>query len=116
MTLLTETELAIKNTKHVPGHITFIGSADGVYSCSWLQFVKLADFSYDPGFGAQKVASDLVIMFSDGLVMSRHEYDGSECWSYNRPINVQIPGKPIVNLCVDQIGAIGWRTLEALNG
>lgn len=80
MNLLQETLKTIESIKKTPEQITFIGSADGKYQCDWSEFLSLADFQYDEGFGAQEVASDLVICFNDGSRLQRYEYDGSEGW------------------------------------
>lgn len=48
------------------------------------KFMKLADKWYDGGFGAQEVATDLVVVFNDGTWLERHEYDGSEWWEYKK--------------------------------
>ena len=48
------------------------------------EFLKLIDFSYDNGYGSQKIGG--VIWYKDGTWSSRREYDGSEWWAYyNQP-------------------------------
>ncbi len=83
--LLDETvEIIVKNGyKH--DDITFIGSEISGYSCSWTEFLVLANRTYDSGFGSQKVANDLIIVFNDGARMYRYEYDGSEWWEMSKP-------------------------------
>jgi len=88
MTLLNETVDKINQSGLDLDDIIFIGSKDGKYSCNWLEFETLADRDYDSGYGGQEVASDLIIAFKCGTVMSRTEYDGSEWWS------VVVPFKP----------------------
>lgn len=44
-------------------------------------FWKLADFLYDNGYGAEGVASDLLIV-GDDWFMERNSYDGAEWWEF----------------------------------
>jgi len=113
--LLNETLSAIRDSDHAVEDVKFIGSNDGKYRCTWEEFQEIADFEYDSGFGAQKVAADLVIMFFDKMMMSRFEYDGSERWEFNAPTNIDLCPKPIKHLNVADIDAVGWRTVEDLN-
>lgn len=110
--LLTETKAAIKDSGHKPADIVFIGSSDAEYRCTWAEFQKVANVQYDSGYGAQEVATDLVIRFSDGKSMWRHEYDGSEYWEYDPPANVDYskPGKPITVLAGNY-----WPSMAALH-
>lgn len=80
--LLTETLADILESGHTPADIVFIGSVKTGHRCTWEEFQTLADVEYDASFGAAKVATDLVIIFSDGTNMIRGEYDGSEWWQY----------------------------------
>jgi hypothetical protein len=82
--LLTETKKELEREGYTHEDIVFIGSRDGYYACSWEEFEKLADFSYDEGFGGQAVADDLLIRMRDGSFFARGEYDGSEWWDYWR--------------------------------
>lgn len=112
MNLLHETAEAIARSGHTPSDIVFIGSLESGHSCTWEEFAKLADIEYDDGFGAQKVATDLVIVFADGQKMWRGEYDGSEWWEFSTPSVIPADQKRVVRLVVD---GIGWRTLKELN-
>ena len=85
--LYTETVQAMKSIDKDPYDIRRIGSYDGEYECSWFEFVSLADFHYDSGYGGTEVATDLIILFTDGTWMERKEYDGSEWWQYVKPPN-----------------------------
>jgi len=108
--LLEETE------RRIPSYltVTWVGSADGKYSITWDQFKYLAkDLEYDNGYGGQEIASDLVVVLSDGSWLVRHEYDGSEEW---RRVKVPImqPGSyPIMYLVKEDST---WETLEQMNG
>jgi len=112
MNLLDETLLCIADSGHSTEDIRFIGSDDGKYVCTWGEFQKLANVDYDNGFGTQHVAQDLIIGFSDGQQMWRHEYDGSEYWNYSRPLPVAKNPKSITSLFAKS----GWETMEEING
>jgi len=114
MNLLKETIEDIKQSGHKPDDIVFIGSERSGYSCTWDEFTKLADRDYDSGFGAQKVARDLIIVFSDGTKMWRHEYDGSENWDYSSPFKMPRETKPVTNLFVPP-ERVGWMGLAEIN-
>jgi hypothetical protein len=110
--LLSETRDSIEQSGHSPEDITFGGSADAVYRMTWAEFEKLADVEYDSGYGSAEVATDLVIRFSDGKSMWRHEYDGSEGWDYDAPANVDYtaPGRS-----VDRLVGRYWPSFESLH-
>jgi hypothetical protein len=107
--LLTETREQLDRTEHAPSDVAYIGSRDG-HSCTWAEFEQLADVEYDDGYGGQEVASDLEIHFSDGGFLYRHEYDGSEGWSYVPPFVPPAETKPIVRL----VGGGLWNTIGAM--
>ena len=113
MNLLKETIDDIKNSGHKIKDISFIGSESSGHQCTWKKFTALADKNYDSGFGAQKVASDLMIAFIDGSTMVRGEYDGSESWDYSVPFTMPKDNKKIKSLFVD---GVGWEDLEEING
>ena len=50
-------------------------------SFSWEQFVALADFEYDNGFGGAEINLELKIVGSDWW-LERSDYDGSEWWDF----------------------------------
>ena len=110
--LLKETKETIDGSGHKPSDIIFIGSRTSGHSCTWEEFEKLADFEYDSGFGSQKIASDLEIIFSDGQSMRRGEYDGSEWWEFSKPFTMPQQLKE-----VHIIGGENqmWATLEEMN-
>ena len=109
MNLLKETQAAIKSSGHRPKDIIFIGSEETGHQCTWEEFQVLADQEYDAGYGAQEVARDLVIVFSDGSKMWRHEYDGSENWEYSKPFE-----RPDKSLPIHCLFGTYWPTLEEL--
>ncbi len=115
MNLLEETLKHIEMSGHTPDDIVFIGSRDSGYHCTWEEFAHLADTEYDDGFGAQKVASDLEIVFRDGGGMWRYEYDGSEGWEYHKPFVMPQEAKPITRLTVEGTERVGWCSLAELH-
>lgn len=44
------------------------------------EWLKSLDFTYDSGYGAQKLYG--ILWFSDGTWASRGEYDGKEWWEF----------------------------------
>lgn len=112
---LEETLDAIKDSGHDVDEITFIGSEESGHRCEWAEFIELANFEYDNSYGAAKIATDLVIRFTDGQKLWRGEYDGSEWWEFSTPAPpVQKNCKRIKALCVTK-NEIGWRVLADLN-
>lgn len=106
--LLTETIEDIRQSGHEPKDIVFIGSENSGHSCTWDEFTVLANIEYYNGFGAQEVASDLIVVFSDGAQMWRDEYDGSEKWAYSSPFTMPAETKPIKRLIAQDVG---WSSL-----
>ena len=110
MNLLSETLEDIKGSGHAPEDISFIGSKDGNYQCTWDEYKAISNIDYDAESREQEVASDLIIIFSD-VIMSRHEYDGSECWYFQPVFVAKENPKKIGSLC----GGM-WDTVKGLNG
>ena len=54
--LLQETIQDIEKSGHKVSDIKFIGSISSGYSCTWDEFLALADIEYDAGFGGQEIA------------------------------------------------------------
>ena len=114
MNFLEETKRAIEESGHKPVDIVFIGSEDSGHACSWQQFEALADAEYYNGFGASAVATDLIVVFSDGQKMWRGEYDGSEWWEYSSPFKMPEESHPIVSLFAGDDN-VGWVDLREVN-
>ncbi len=95
---LKETIEDIRNSGHIPEDIIFIGSVSSWHQCTWDEFIILADFEYDEGFGSQFVAEDLTVVFLDGHTMTRGEYDGSEWWQHSKPFIKPKETKKITSL------------------
>jgi len=115
MNLLSETEIAIRNSGHDEQCIIFIGSENSGHCCTWEQFKLMANQEYYAGYGAQKVATDLIIAFSDETKMWRFEYDGSECWTFSIPFNPPKVTKRI-NRLIATDKEVGWVSLSEMNG
>ena len=111
MNLLQETKKDITTSGHKIKDIIFIGSEDTGHSCTWKEFETLADKEYDSGYGGQEVATDLIIVFRDGMKMWRGEYDGSEWWNFSTPFSNPIDKQPIAELFCHS----AWETLEEIN-
>lgn len=105
MNLLEGTIYEIIHSGHTIEDIIHIGNEK--YECSWEEFVKLANIDYQEGFGGQKVAMDLMIIFKDGQVMIREEYDGDEWRQFKKEDKVY---KKISNLSGEY-----WAKLDDLN-
>ena len=110
--LLKETERILEANGKTPQDIEFIGSKRTGHSCTWGEFAVMATAEYHSGYGAQQVASDLEIVFSDGSFMNRWEYDGSEGWEYHNTFVYPEQFFPIKALFASDAGRVGWTTLE----
>ena len=65
--------------------------------------------NYDSGFGAQHVATDLVLV-GDGWWIERYEYDGSEWWEFK---TIPIEKDKVVPILYLDRGM--WDTLKEMN-
>ncbi len=114
MNLLKETQEKMAQHSLSPCDVVFVGSASGTHACSWCEFFILADVDYDAGFGAQEVASDLIIVFINGGRFVRREYDGSEGWEYIPPFVMPTASRPLATvLCPEDL--VGWRTVAEIH-
>lgn len=109
--LLIETESIIRQFSK---EVAWVGSKDGKYAMSYEDFKKIADVEYDAGYGAQEIACDLVIVFTDGTWMDRGEYDGSEWWQLHKIPTKQPNAKPFTIIKVPS-KEVGWEELETIN-
>ena len=114
--LIEETRSVLKHIGKNAVNISWVGSYDGKYAMSWFDFRnKFKDINYYAGYGAQKIASDLVIVFGDHSWLERKEYDGSEHWTYKRvPVFKGFNNFDIVD--APSVGLTGWKDLDGLNG
>lgn len=112
--LKIETQQAIELAGKDKADIAWIGGDE--FEIPQKLFWALSDVEYSDGYGAQEVAKDLVIVFSDGSYLSRGEYDGLEWWEHH-----ETPDRPterrdgIRNLTTKEAGKTGWETLADLN-
>ena len=100
--LLTETEYALRIYHKTVDDIDWIGGKDFTVSLdNFFEIAKSVD--YNPSYGCQEVATDLVIMFTDGSYLYRDEYDGAEEWAY---VHIEKPAEErhIDFLCARQKG------------
>jgi hypothetical protein len=80
---LQETVQALADRGKTPDDVQWVGSKDGEYAISWDEFAVIAeDVHYDSDYGAQEVATDIVVVGKNWW-MDRGEYDGSEWWDFH---------------------------------
>lgn len=77
--LLKETENILAQNGKTFGDVLWCGTVNEFMSVA--KFKELAAISYDDGFGAQEIATDLIVVGKD-FWLERHEYDGSEWWEF----------------------------------
>ena len=108
MNLLKETLECLKDNNKTPEDVLWVGSQDGKFAISWNEFIKLSEnFEYDAGFGAQEVASNLVVV-GDNWWLERSEYDGSESWEFKSIIKRSENSKKFKEIRM-------WGPIEELN-
>ena len=109
--LLKETIEDIKLSGHTIQDIIFIGSEDSGICCDWASYETIADIEYENGLGAQKIATDLIIVFSDGTKMWRHEHDWDEHWVYSMPFKMPEDTRPMQLVTTGGV----WEDLEDMH-
>ena len=82
--LLKETKKKLSIHNKTPKDVLWIGTKDGSEAMNWGEFVKIADFEYDNGYGEAWIYLNLVVV-GKGWWLERFEYDGSEWWEYKEP-------------------------------
>lgn len=100
-------------------NISWVGSSDGKLAMSWDDFKEnFANIEYDDGFGAQKIAEDLVVVLDDQSWLERGEYDGAEAWDFKQlpQLNSALSQSSYDVIDCDSVDKIGWKTLAELNG
>lgn len=107
--LLQETLAVMEQHGKNPSDVRWVGSEEFGYF-TWADFAEVANERYYSGFGAQEVATDLMIV-GDDWWMERGEYDGSEWWEFVRPIQ-----KPETYRKPHRVMGGMWDTLSELNG
>lgn len=121
MNLWTETIETLRVNRKEWEDVLRIGTKEGYIEKEL--FRKLArDTDYDDGYGASKVAEDLIIE-GKGFRMVRGEYDGSEWWNFIVLENF-IGNKELKNIKVLSVensnkilgnNYVGWKNLKELN-
>ena len=94
--------------------VIFIGSLESGHECTWSEFKMLSNVEYDPGYGAQEVASDLVIVFSDHSRLYRREDGGAESWEFTRAFVAPEKFLPITKLVGGAWSSVA-ETCDAVN-
>lgn len=90
MNLLQETWNELSQAGKLPEEVLWVGLASGGKVLSWGEFLMMADFEYDNGYGGANVDPGLVVVFSDGSWLERGEYDGSEWWEFKQtPVRLE---------------------------
>lgn len=117
MNLLTETTSVLKTYGKSLNDIIAVQGSD--FAITVEDFIKLADVTYNDGYGSPEVAEDLLVI-GDGWWLERATYDGSEWWEYKEyPKILPITEKNIFALTVNQsMGNVylGWGKLSEMNG
>ena len=102
--LLQETLDILKSNKKTSQDVKWIGTTEfGKFT--WEDFERLADISYDSGYGGNKITSDLVIVGKNWW-LERGEYDGAEWWEFKT-----LPKAPKINKVPFTLKT-GWRDLS----
>ena len=107
--LLKETIEVLRKYGKTENDVKWVGSKDGEYAISWEEFEKIANVEYDNGYGAAKVALDLVVV-GDDWWLERYEYDGAECWDYKEKPKMKNDAKRFSVIVGDL-----WPDLKELN-
>lgn len=105
--LLEETERFITCIIHKStDQIKYIGSANGLYCCTWDHFLTIADKNYTRGGGEDTVvATDLIIVFKDNTVMYRSmDNHYLECWDVIQVIDRLLNAKRATNVMLGHMG------------
>ena len=103
--LLNRTIQEIEDLDFTPEDIIFIGSPESSHSCSWEEFKELAGDGIDNihEYG-HAVASDLQIVFKDGTILRRWQYDDIEGWESLDPFKMPKVKKKIKTLFGPDLG------------
>lgn len=109
--LLAETIHAIVEAHQYTTTVRCVRSRDGQYAISWQEFAKIADQTYDSGYGSAEVPSDLIVEFEDGTYLYRDEYDGAEGWEYTTPLTPLEPNPKNIEKVVGKY----WPTVASLH-
>ena len=79
--LLKETEYKLAERKYTLKDIAWGCIQNKLFSAD--EFIEVAKkIDYDSGFGAQEINPTLQLTLTDGTMLIREEYDGSEWWRF----------------------------------
>ena len=106
MNLLEETIEILNDNGKTIEDIEWIGTSKHFVDKE--KALKLFDCYYNNGYGAQKVATNLLVVGKDWW-LERREYDGSEWWEFNKMLE-----KPKEELEIISVIGGMWDTLEEL--
>jgi hypothetical protein len=106
--LLQETNEILKENKKSWQEVKWVGCRD--FQIPIALFKDLANKEYDDGYGAQEVATDLLVV-GNNWWLERHEYDGSEWWEFKELPKEPIIYRPDIKKIIGEV----WKTLEELN-
>ena len=111
--LLEETIKILESNHKNKNDVMWIGN--GEYVISWTDFEKIANIEYNNGYGAQEIASDLLVVGKDWW-LERHEYDGAEGWDFKSLPQKDVKTKPFHYVKVDEKRgtSCGWATIQNL--
>jgi hypothetical protein len=105
--LLKETKEILENNNYTLDDVEWVGTS--LHYIDKEEFIKLADRTYDNGYGSQEVAENLILVGKD-FWLERHEYDGSEWWEFK-----SMPQRPNKELNVETVIDGFYDTLERMN-
>lgn len=92
MTLLGETIRELHAHALKGEDVNFVQTRNQIGT--WADFVKIAYFEYNSGYGRTEINSNLQIV-GDNWWLERGEYDGSEWWEFKTLPNKIEKGKPL---------------------
>lgn len=78
--LLKETIEKLYSHDKTPQDVLYVVSHNNC-KATWEDFVELADFEYDAGYGGAEISPELYIV-GDNWWLERQGYDGSEWWEF----------------------------------
>lgn len=85
MNLYEETLDSIRSRGYTEDDVKYVYDGKNYYH--YEMFESLSKYhEYDNGFGKVEINESLKIVFNDGSWLERAEYDGSEWWSYRKPV------------------------------
>lgn len=93
---LTETRNMLDFLHVPPSEIDWIGTDDGEFAMSWLDFCDdVKEFQYDPSQSQRAILEDLIVKFKDGSWLSREKVGWIEVWIYNSKPELSQDHKPL---------------------